>query len=224
MTTFGQANGRRWRPLAAAALAWALAGSACSGGGAHPPAAPSFTLIDRPATGAPAPSSPAATATGGPVLAVCRSQFLTASVVESSASAGTGHDELAFTNSGPTRCMLHGFPAVSYVDAAGAQLGAPADPLTVIAGTRNAGETSVIAPVILQPRGRAVFALRVYGLPHVNSPTCPGSPTIATAAHLRIDPPDNTVALLTPVPDSESNQVCANVAVHALAVGAVTAG
>jgi hypothetical protein len=131
---------------------------------------------------------------------------------------------LAFTNLGTSPCVLRGYPGVSYIDAAGNQLGAPADRFHggVAQGAGIADMTGLAAWIRLGPGERTVFGLRVATADQNNN--CFGTGPVATAAHLRIYPPDNTVALLTEVPPSESDRVCADESVGTLAVGALTIG
>lgn len=94
--------------------------------------------------------------------------------IRGGASAGSVHRGLVLTNTSDEPCILQGFPGVSYVDAAGNQIGAPAD--------RN---TSTASPAIdLQPGESAMATLRQTRAENYG-PQC----NQTQAAGLRVYPP-----------------------------------
>lgn len=100
------------------------------------------------------------------------------------AAAGSTYLPLEFSNIGTADCALDGYPGVSGVTTAGAQLGTPA--------TRNA----VIAPVdvVLSPGSTAHVILQVTDV--YNYPTTTCEPTEAFG--LRVYPPNWTASVVLP--------------------------
>lgn len=187
----------------------ALSGSALAGCGAAnddtasaSPSVPSSAVTGAPESGSPAPgmpasssasasasdpasapaSSPAATGDAQAGVGACSADMLTGSVedIPGGADAGGVSRALVLTNSSAdSTCILAGYPGVSYLDAAGQQVGAPA------ARTEGGGT----APVTLAPQQSAAAELREtvaqkYG-------ECQVSPT----ASLRVYPPEDTASL-----------------------------
>ncbi|MBX6391171.1 MAG: DUF4232 domain-containing protein [Frankia sp.] len=191
----------------AAALGTALVLAAAGCGGSDDGAGPGGGA--PPATSGPA-GTPSAGPTAAGVLPTCQTSVLAASLVGSEGAAGTVYATLALTNQSTAPCVLRGFPGVSFVDAAGNQLGAPAD---------RDGEAGQVVE-LAGDGGRAEFAVAITqpGL----LPGCEAQDSFVEAANLRIYPPDNTAALLVPAP--EGRQACADPAVHQLRVRAVTPG
>jgi len=203
--------------LVGCAAAVVLMAAACDGGGspaAGPPAG--VPSASAPATasagsggGTTGPSASATvTVTAAPGVPVCASSVLAAATVDSEGAAGTVYRTLTLTNTSSARCSLHGYPGVSFVDAGGNQLGAPAD------------RTDAAGPaVVLEGGGKAQFQVLMVqpGL----LPGCDTEASYTQAASLRIYPPDNTVALL--VPAGKGRQACSSPSVHQLRVTAVSA-
>ena len=72
-----------------------------------------------------------------PAIPICRAEVLNVRLGPSDGAAGTIYYPIIFTNTGPVRCSLTGYPGVSSVDAQGRQIGAPAEPGA--AGSRAEG-------------------------------------------------------------------------------------
>ena len=122
------------------------------------------------------------------------------------AAAGSTYFELEFSNVGTTDCVLDGFPGVSGVTAAGAQLGTSA--------TWN----HVIEPssVILGPGGTAHVVLQVVDV--YNYPTSTCEPTEAYG--LRVYPPNQTASVVLPF----AFEACSKTGPTYLGVDPVNAG
>jgi hypothetical protein len=111
-------------------------------------------------------------------IAPCRAEVLNVRLGRGDGAAGTIFYPIIFTNTGPVRCTLTGFPGVSSVDAHGRQIGGPA----------NREPVSPARPVVLAPRGSASA---VYGQAQaLNFPRTPCRPVTARA--LRVYPPNET--------------------------------
>src|SRR5213076_519290 len=114
------------------------------------------------------------------VVLVCSSGQLRLSVQEGDSGAGQSHQRLVLTNGG-ARCSLHGYPGVSFVDAAGRQLGSPAG--------QSPGQ---VRRVFLAP-GKAAAATLTYS----NAGAFPDSSCRPQQANrVRVYPPGERVALL----------------------------
>jgi hypothetical protein len=113
-----------------------------------------------------------------PAIPACRAEVLNVRLGRGDGAAGTIFYRIVFTNTGPVRCTLTGYPGVSSVDAQGRQIGAPAErepPLSA-------------KPVVLAPRGSASA---VYGQAQaLNYPKKTCRPVTARA--LRVYPPNET--------------------------------
>ena len=122
------------------------------------------------------------------------------------AAAGSSYFELEFSNVGTTDCVLDGFPGVSGVTAAGAQLGTSA--------TWN----HVIEPssVVLGPGGTAHVVLQVADV--YNYPTSTCEPTEAYG--LRVYPPNQTASVVVPF----AFEACAKTGPTYLSVDPLNAG
>lgn len=122
------------------------------------------------------------------------------------AAAGSTYFELEFSNVGTTDCVLDGFPGVSGVTAAGAQLGTSA--------TWN----HVIEPssVILGPGATAHVVLQVVDV--YNYPTSTCEPTEAYG--LRVYPPNQTASVVLPF----AFEACSKTGPTYLGVDPVNAG
>jgi hypothetical protein len=111
-------------------------------------------------------------------IPACRAEVLDVRIGPGEGAAGTIFYPIVFTNSGPVRCTLRGYPGVSSVDAAGRQIGAPAD--------REPPTTATT--VVLAPGGSASA---VYGQAQaLNYPKATCHPVTARA--LRVYAPNET--------------------------------
>lgn len=170
-----------------------FAGAAACGDDSDSPKAASTPVESGTATPTPmpqaTPTAPPATASpteGAPAVKRCATADLALSTAAAGAAAGTHFLALVLTNTSGVECTLTGFAGVSLVDGAGQQLGNPAE--------RN----GAIMPeaVALKP-GESAHA--VAGFPNYqNFPagTCSG-PSVS----LKLFPPDELTALVTPVAD-----------------------
>jgi hypothetical protein len=113
-----------------------------------------------------------------PAIPICRVVVLNVRLGPSEGAAGTIYYPIIFTNTGPLRCSLTGYPGVSSVDAQGRQIGAPAKRVPPIPKRR----------VVLAPGGSA---RAVYGQAQaLNYPKTTCRPVTARA--LRVYPPNET--------------------------------
>jgi Protein of unknown function (DUF4232) len=178
-------------------------------------ASPSPTAADTapsgPASAAPAPqpqtpeaNAPQTTAPGAPAApeGLCSAGMLSGAVVDvpGGAAAGSVYRSLQVTNTSGASCVLDGYPGVSYVDAAGNQIGAPADrdpsqPRMAI--TLQPGQTA--AAVLKQTNGQ-------------NYQDCQSTP----AAGVRVYPPSATDWLIAP----QDTTACANAGIVLMTIGA----
>jgi hypothetical protein len=187
--------------LAVGTIALAFA-AGCSGGSSggdsgSPPITITTPPIDTPTpTVEPSSTTPTATPTATSTTttpaapAACRSGKLKLSVGSGQGAAGTTYQSIVLTNVGAKACTLFGYPGVSFVDAAGTQLGKPA-------GHDN-GQKKTIS---LAPGGAAYSTLRQPNAGNFDAASC--QPT--TADRLRVYPPGETVALYV----HDAAQVCA---------------
>lgn len=145
----------------------------------EPPSAEPTTYPEPPAAPAPAPTAAAPDAVG-----FCTAAELSGSVQDQfgGAAAGTVARTLVVTNSSAGACVVQGYPGVSFVDAAGTQLGAPAE-------RQGAGAT----PVTLAPGASAVADLY-----QTNAQNYGADCGQTTAAGLRVYPPEATDSLFLP--------------------------
>jgi hypothetical protein len=113
-----------------------------------------------------------------PAIHACRAEVLNVRLGRSEGAAGTIFYRIIFSNTGPIRCTLTGYPGVSSVDAQGRQIGAPAE----------REPPTVVKPVVLAPGGSASA---VYGQAQaLNYPRKTCRPVTARA--LRVYPPNET--------------------------------
>lgn len=110
------------------------------------------------------------------------------------------------TNTGAVTCLLRGFPGVSYLNAAGAQVGAAAT------HTGAAATTIALAP------GTSVSATLRIVHPGIQE-GCLESGQIAAVTALRVYPPGSRTALRQPLTDASA---CTSASVQQLSVTAVT--
>ena len=98
------------------------------------------------------------------------------------AAAGSVYRTLLLTNASDRSCTLEGYPGVSFVDAGGNQLGAPAE-----------RDGSALSAVTLAPGATAVSTLRQTNAQNYG-PEC----GLTTSAGLRVYPPGATDSLILP--------------------------
>jgi hypothetical protein len=122
--------------LATAAVAVLLTG--CAGGAPAPSPSPSPTASP---TATPTPTPAAASTDPNAPANQCADDAISVAITGGDAGAGSIGYDLVFTNTGESPCELRGAPGVSVVDAAGTQLGAPADQIG-----DDAPETLTIQP------------------------------------------------------------------------------
>ncbi len=157
------------------------------------------------ATATPASTVPAAGVTP-PAGGLCPTSQLAVRSAGGEGAAGSTYENLVLTNIGTTSCAVRGFPGVSYLDAAGRQVGAAA----VRSGP--AGSTVRLAPGAL-----ATATLRTVHPGIQEGCTEPGQSTPVAA--LRIFPPANTTALRLTLPGVSA---CSSPTVQQLSVAAFT--
>ncbi|HEX3539742.1 MAG TPA: DUF4232 domain-containing protein [Acidimicrobiales bacterium] len=190
----------RW--VAAAAIA-VLAGGCHHRAASQLPAGPStraaLTTSTTEAPGTPptsgVPPAPVAPATTGPAVAAaptaCATGALAVVASDAGAAAGTAYLDLVFTNTLAPACTLQGYPGVSFLDARGHSIGAPAS------------RTGAAAALVTLTKGGAAQAVLAYHDAYVA--TAPGcQPEVAAA--IRVSPPNRTAALTVPT----HLMVCAN--------------
>lgn len=130
--------------------------------------------------------------------AVCNASNLSGTAAPSNGAAGHTITTLTLTNKGPAPCTLNGYPGVSFVDAGGAIVGAPA--------SRTEAPT---APVTLQPGASASTSMSITN-PGVIGQVC--NPHDVTG--LRVYPPGSHESLVVSYP----GQACGNPKVSQLQV------
>ncbi|WDF33711.1 DUF4232 domain-containing protein [Arthrobacter agilis] len=186
----------------ASAAAPSSAASAVPGGGpsaspsAEPTAAPTAADTPEPSESAeptesaepvapsaepsPAPAVPVPAAGGG----ICTAAELTGSIEDQlgGGAAGSVYRTLVLTNASSQACTMAGYPGVSFADAAGNQLGAPADRAEATAGS-----------VTLAPGASATTTLR-----QTNAQNYGAECGLTPAAGLRVYPPGATDSLILP--------------------------
>ncbi|WP_084011181.1 DUF4232 domain-containing protein [Pseudofrankia sp. DC12] len=200
--------------LTVAACSGSDVASGSTGATTQPPSAGASAT-----SGTVAPTTGAATATGAPAVRTCPSSSLAAKVQSAEGAAGTEYYEMALTNTGSTRCAVEGYPGASLLDAAGNQLGAPADREPAGQPPGAAGASG--GRIALAPGGLLVFTVLITQ-PGV-LPGCLTPDTMTKAATMRVYPPDNTVALLVSLNGTGGLLACAAPAVHELKVTTVGA-
>ena len=128
----------------------------------------------------------------------CSAGQLSGSLTPQQGAAGSVIASLTLTNNGSAPCTLSGYPGVSFVDANGAPVGAPASRDASGAGT-----------VTLQPGASASAGVRITQ-PGVIGQVC----NPHQAAGVRVYPPDSYESLVVPY----SGQACGNPKVSQLQV------
>lgn len=118
------------------------------------------------------------TTTTGPKTTGCPTANLTVTLGSPNGTAGAIHYLLTFHNNGSSSCTMFGYPGVSFLTAAGSQIGAPA--------VRTAGVGVVAVPVAAGSNAYASVA--------VTDPGIPPCTTQAQATQVRVYPPGQTQA------------------------------
>jgi len=155
--------------------------------------------LDAAPSMAPAPSPPAAPG-------ICTAAQLTGSVQDQlgGGAAGSVYRTLVLTNASAQTCTLQGYPGVSFVDAAGAQLGAPA-----------ARDDSAVVPLSMDPGSSVTATLR-----QTNAQNYGEQCDLVPATGLRVYPPGATDSLILP----QELPVCSADSIVLMQVGAVQPG
>ncbi|KJE23881.1 Protein of unknown function (DUF4232) [Frankia torreyi] len=160
-------------------------------------------------TGAGAAASASRTPAGSvtaPAGGLCPTARLAVRSADGEGAAGSTYEHLVLTNAGTTSCVLRGFPGVSYLDAAGRQVGA--------AAVRSGPAGQVVR---LAPGASARATLRTVH-PGIQE-GCDEPAQRTPVAALRIFPPANTTALRLALSDVSA---CSSPAVQQLSVTAFT--
>jgi uncharacterized protein DUF4232 len=192
------------RVIAAVVLAGAAGLLAACGSSSSPSAHPTVTVTVTVTATASSPAVTSATTPPGPPG--CATTGLRASLGAGSGAAGSSYYPIEFTNSSGSSCSLYGYPGVSFVTAAGSQIGTPAteDP------------TYARQLVTLAPGDTAHAELRVVNAQNYPASTCHP----VTAHRLKVYPPGQTSALYI----SFTATACSNPSVQILAVQTVQPG
>ncbi|AUI51114.1 DUF4232 domain-containing protein [Arthrobacter crystallopoietes] len=187
----------------AAPEASAQASGSASGSGS---AATESTPAEEAETSAPAAEETDAPAEGTAETGECKADQLEAAIKTEpgAGAAGSVYRSLVVTNVDSEDCTVRGYPGVSYVDAAGNQVGAPAD--------RDPAAEAVT--VTLAPGESAVAKLQQTNAGNYG-PEC----NQADVAGVRVYPPNDTAWLTAP----QETIGCANEAVVLMTVGTFVA-
>lgn len=143
------------------------------------PATPDPTATTESATPSPSPSASEST----PAAAgVCTAAQLSGAVEDQAGGAAAGgvYRTIVLTNASDQECVVDGFPGVSFVDASGTQIGAPAD-----------RDGSATTPVVLAPGASATATLQ-----QTNAQNYGDGCGITPAAGVRVYPPGATDSLV----------------------------
>ncbi|MDK1328704.1 DUF4232 domain-containing protein [Arthrobacter sp. zg-Y1143] len=178
-------------------------GDATASSSASPSASATPTVGATPAP-ATSPAGTGGAAATGPAL--CTADMLSGTVedIPGGASAGGVARALVLTNaSGGGACTMMGYPGVSYLDAAGQQVGAAAGRLDDVAAT----------PVTLEPGQSAAAELRETVAQKY------GECQVQDTASLLVYPPEDTTSLTVAYPSTG----CLNGDIELLQVGALQA-
>lgn len=156
---------------------------------------PTTATATAPATNtatAPATDMASATATATAAAPVCTAGMLS-TVLETEmggGAAGSVYRQIIFTNAADVECSINGYPGLSYVDAAGEQVGAPAE--------REPGDS---VDVLLGPGESAVAPVKQTYAEHYGA----GCELVGTAG-LRVYPPNATDFLIV----DQTGSACAS--------------
>jgi len=126
----------------------------------------------------------ASTTTTGASSTSCATANLAITFGSPNGTAGAIHYAITFHNSGSSTCTLYGYPGVSFLTAAGSQIGAPAQ--------REGNLTP--ATITLASGGNA------YSSVSVTDPGIPPCSTSVSATQVRIYPPGETHSTLVAAP------------------------
>ena len=193
---------------AAAALSCLAALAACSSSGSSstPSSSASTSGPATPAAGTAPATAPAQSASPAVASApACANGSLQVKLGPSEGYAGGVDEAIGFTNISGASCTLYGYPGVSLVSGAQAQIG--------LAAKRSS--TAPVTLITLAPGATGTAMLQVVDA--LNFPTATCGP--AQATELRVYPPNQTAAVYLP----DSSEGCAQ-PVQVLFVGAVQAG
>ncbi|WP_232303764.1 DUF4232 domain-containing protein [Pseudofrankia sp. DC12] len=111
----------------------------------------------------------------------CAAGALTGKLDDIEGAAGHVYGKLVLTNAGPAACRLNGFLDVRFVDAGGAEFGAPAD---------HDDSRPMPGPALLAPGGAATAVLRITQ-PGIQE-GCLRSDATREASALAVTPPGGT--------------------------------
>ena len=182
--------GARGRPvrtalvLGALALGLAACGSSSSSTSTTSSSPPTTSTSTSSGGGSTSTTSSAPTTSTTTGTAGCATTSLSVSVGSPNGTAGATHYGLTFHNGSSAPCTLYGYPGLSFLDASGNQIGAPAQ--------RTGGGTPTT--VTLSVGGNAYASVQVTD-PGI--PPCTGS---TAAAQIRVYPPGQTQSLQIPAP------------------------
>ncbi len=185
----------------------AAAGLLAACGSAAPSASPAATVtVTVPATqtAAASPGSQTPPAQAGPPA--CETSALTASLGSGNGAAGSTYYAVDFTNNSGSACGLYGYPGVSFVTAAGSQVGAAA----------TEDSTYPRQLVTLAPGATAHATLRVVEALNYPASTCHP----VTVQRIRVFPPNQTTSLSI----SLAATACTNASLQILSVQTVQPG
>ena len=191
---------------ATVAVAVALSGLIIGCGSASPAARPTVTVTVTAHAGsavASQPTGPSPTPGGPPA---CPTSVLSGSVGQANGAAGSIYYPVDFTNTSSAACTLYGYPGISFVTAAGRQVGA--------AATENPAYPRTL--VTVSPGATVHAELKVARAENYLAADC--DPRLVH--RLRVYPPGQTSALIL----SLTATACANTAITLLDVQTVQAG
>jgi hypothetical protein len=137
---------------------------------------------------------------------VCAAAALTGALDDTEGAAGQVYGKLVLTNAGRAACQLDGFPDVRFVDARGAEFGAPA---------AHDDSRAVPSPALLAPGGTAAAVLRITQ-PGIQQ-GCLTSDVTRQATVLGVTPPGGTGTISVALPDDLT--ACVSPSVRQLLVG-----
>ena len=164
----------------------------CSGGTTTPTAGPTTTAAPPAATettGESPDPSPSEKPTTSNAVARCHSQDLALKLGDGDGAAGTSRVNLLFTNKSAHKCMLYGYPGVSWVTGAdGTQVN---DPFSREKGTKKT--------VTLAPGGVAHAILQQHAAGNYDAAKCKP----VTTRGFRVYPPDETASIFLSSPGTE---------------------
>ena len=137
----------------------------------------------------------------------CATSDLRVTVGGGNAAAGSAYYPLDFTNNSSAACTVYGYPGVSFVTAAGSQVGAPA----------SRGGTTPRAQITIQPGAIAHATLQIADAGNFPSSSCG---QIVNVSFLKVYPPNQYSAVTIPL----STQACSKKAVVTMNVSTISAG